>query len=277
MAMDILQSGPLAGQPAEPAGRLPSRGLNRKVDGTASGASSEDRATIIEIHPDLGRFVSANERLNAIAANARMFDTHAAVVDQAVSRMKQSLERITKSFPPFPPGSEDRARELKSYASLRRQIDQLAYPPEDPAGSAAPEERVDDHGAYVFVLESNGRIRTVPRDDVHVGPSGIIIPEVQASATDEEIHQAAATLETTAQALTERRWNSAAEARAGAASELAARKAQVLARGSSAEAAELPLPEQSAQMISLKIRDDLGVTGGSLLHTPELKNALAGA
>ena len=42
---------------------------------------------------------------------------------------------MTKMFPPYPHGSEERAEFLNSYRSLRLQIDQLTFPPESDLAS----------------------------------------------------------------------------------------------------------------------------------------------
>ena len=43
--------------------------------------------------------------------------------------MKARLLRIVKNFPPFPPGSEERVKILRSFNLFRKQIDQLTIPP----------------------------------------------------------------------------------------------------------------------------------------------------
>jgi hypothetical protein len=276
MAMEIVQNGPVAGKPVEAVGSLPSRASNRKVGRSTAGARSENRATIVAIHPELGRFASADDRLNAIAASARTADKRAAVVKEAVSRMQESLETITKSYPPFPPGSEERVRALKSYAALRKQIAQLTVPPEEDA--AAPKEnrmRAENLSTFTFVLQSDGRVRTVPREELRVGPSGLTIPEVQYTATDEEIRKAIGALEQTAAAIDDQRATTAARATAAAASELEERKGQVLR--SSGISGDHALYEQAAQAISQLVREDLGGVEAGLFHTPELRYSMGGA
>ncbi len=275
MAMEIAQNGPVAGKPAEAVGTLPSRASNRKVGRSTAGERSENRATIVAIHPELGRFASADDRLNAIAASARTADKRAAVVKEAVSRMQESLETITKSYPPFPPGSEDRVRALKSYAALRKQIAQLTVPPEEDAAAPKNRMRAENLSTFTFVLQSDGRVRTVPREELHVGPSGLTIPEVQYTATDEEIRKAIGALEKTAAAIDAQRATTAARATAAAASELEDRKGQVL--GSPGISGDHALHEQAAQAISQQVREDLGGVEAGLFHTPELRYSMGGA
>lgn len=275
MAMEILQNGPVAGKPVEAVGTLPSRASNRKVERATAGARSENGATIVAIHPELGRFASADDRLNAIAASARTADKRAAVVREAVSRMRESLETITKSYPPFPPGSEERVHALKSYVALRKQIAQLTFPPEEDAAAPKHRERTENLSTFTFVLQSDGRIRTVPREEVRVGPSGLVIPEVQYSATDGEIREAIGELEQTAAAIDDLRARSAAQATAGATSELEERKG--LALGARGISGDHDIHEQTAQAISQQVREDLKGVETGLSHTPELRFSMDGA
>jgi hypothetical protein len=275
MAMEIVQNGPVAGKPVEAVGTLPSRASNRKVGGSTAGARSENRATIVAIHPELGRFASADDRLNAIAASARTADKRAAVVKEAVSRMQESLETITKSYPPFPPGSEERVRALKSYAALRKQIEQLTVPPEEDAAAPKNRMRGERLSTFTFVLQSDGRVRTVPREELHVGASGLMIPVVQDTATDEEIREAIGELEQTAAAIDDLRARSTAQATAGAASELEERKG--LALGAQGISGDHDIHEQTAQAISQQVREDLKGVETGLFHTPELRFSMDGA
>lgn len=51
-------------------------------------------------------------------------------IDEKVNEAKHDLIEMTKMFPPYPHGSEERAALLNSYSSLRMQIDKLTFPPE---------------------------------------------------------------------------------------------------------------------------------------------------
>lgn len=274
MSMQITESGPVAGKPVEAAGKLPSRASNRKSSDRSSEAATGSRATILSIHPELGRFASADDRLNAIAANARTADKRAAVVSEAISRMKDTLENITKNYPPFPPGSEERVRLLKSYAALRKQIAQMTVPPEQDAGAPRRKPEHDPAGIYTYLLQGDGRVQTVPRADVRVGPSGLVIPEIQPSATDAEIREVIGRLENARESLQMDRARAEAETLAGAMSELSERKGPAL--GSPAIAGGGEYPEQAVEDISMRIMDELTIVEGGLLHTSELRLSLAG-
>lgn len=47
-----------------------------------------------------------------------------------INRVREGLELIVKSFPPFPPGSLERERFLSSVAGIRVMIERLTFPPE---------------------------------------------------------------------------------------------------------------------------------------------------
>lgn len=72
---------------------------------------------------------AVSDEINSYAKFVRHTD---AVLEKASSQlelMKKPLERIIKNYPPFPAGSEERADLLRSYISLRKEIDRLMVPP----------------------------------------------------------------------------------------------------------------------------------------------------
>jgi hypothetical protein len=69
------------------------------------------------------------EVVNALAKSVRDVAKFIDKVADRLDKMADSLKEIVKNFPPFPPGNEDRLRLLKSYNSLRQQIDSMTFPP----------------------------------------------------------------------------------------------------------------------------------------------------
>lgn len=68
---------------------------------------------------------------NSIYAGIRAADKTMDKIGGILDRMKSDLEGVAKkTYPPYPPGSEERTRVLKSYSSLRRLISQLTIPPD---------------------------------------------------------------------------------------------------------------------------------------------------
>jgi hypothetical protein len=80
-----------------------------------------------------------NDNLNSVAKNQRVFEK----ANDFIERMKAQLEQIQKQFPPFPPGSEDRVRALRSYTYFRNLIDQLTIPPPDETQIGAMKELIN--------------------------------------------------------------------------------------------------------------------------------------
>lgn len=71
-------------------------------------------------------------RLNELADSIRK--THDVKItedrDEITEKIKADLRGINKFFPPYPPGSEERVRLLKSYVAFRLLIEKLTIPPE---------------------------------------------------------------------------------------------------------------------------------------------------
>lgn len=77
----------------------------------------------------LGGIRLQNERQNSTAAAIRESDKAAQELGQKLDNLKKPLETIVKNFPPFAPQDKERVRLLRSYNSLRKEIDQLTLPP----------------------------------------------------------------------------------------------------------------------------------------------------
>ncbi|QWV93631.1 hypothetical protein KP004_00110 [Geomonas oryzisoli] len=80
-----------------------------------------------------------NERQNSAAAAIRETDKAAQELGQKIDKLKEPLETIVKNFPPFAPQDKERVKLLRSYTSLRKEIDQLTFPP-PPSVVEAPKE-----------------------------------------------------------------------------------------------------------------------------------------
>ena len=53
-------------------------------------------------------------------------------IEKTASSLKEEINTMQRTLPPFPPGSQERVRLLKSYIGLRKLIEQLTVPPEVP-------------------------------------------------------------------------------------------------------------------------------------------------
>jgi flagellin-like hook-associated protein FlgL len=138
-----------------------------------------------------------NDSLNSVAINVRAADSAMEAIGKVIDQMKATLEVIVKNYPPFPAGSEERAKLLSSFNSLRKQIDQLTIPPKNKgAMKILADPAVNkDAGDWGVILGEDGQTLTLHNQQVHTGETGLNIPEIPENATDEMINQAIANLE----------------------------------------------------------------------------------
>ena len=93
------------------------------------------------------------------------------------------MQRIIKNYPPFPPGSEERVKRLKSVNAFRRFIDQLTIPPPNEEFAS---KTVPDHDV---VSKTNDSQKMSGENKLHqTVPAGLDIPQLPEGADDEEVH-----------------------------------------------------------------------------------------
>ncbi|MCC6398282.1 MAG: hypothetical protein IT282_14810 [Bacteroidetes bacterium] len=160
--------------------------------------------------PEFRRLSALHDRSNAVAATIRTMDQAMQTVGTTMDAMKKELEMVTKNYPPFPPGSEERIRRLRGYTGLRAMIDKLALAPEaDERTLAVRAKEVKDvvTDDWTFVIEPNGMTRTVWSEDVKTGPLGLRLPELSPpeSVSDQDIARAVQYLDDATVALQARR------------------------------------------------------------------------
>jgi hypothetical protein len=113
-----------------------------KMSGGNAGQSAETDTGIVPA--EFSKVQKRNEQLNEIAKRIRHDDSLLETKHDYIAKIKSQLERIVKNYPPFPPGSEERVRILRSVKAFRSQIDQLTIPPvkdgSAPASAATPAE-----------------------------------------------------------------------------------------------------------------------------------------
>jgi hypothetical protein len=167
------------------------------ISGQQSDGSNDDsvgRARIAKSTLELDRLTTRDEHARAVAAHIRTMDQTMETVATTVDAMKKDLEVITKSYPPYPPDSEERVKQLKSYAGLRAAIDRLTNPPDDSAQKLAQRKELEAilSNEYTFIVGQNGMTKTVLKEDVHYGPAGVYIPELAPpeAVDDRSIEQA---------------------------------------------------------------------------------------
>lgn len=133
-----------------------------------------------------------NAGLDHVARNIRIADATMKTISDYIEQMRAQLEQIVKNYPPFPPGSEERVRMLRTFQSFRKQIDQLTIPPRDDGARKimADPSVVPDAGDWVVAAGLSGTRLTIHSRQVHTGPTGLDIPDLPDDATDAEIYAA---------------------------------------------------------------------------------------
>lgn len=185
---------------------------NAAGDSVAFVASGETKS-------GFARIDSTKETIVAAARAVRAADKAMGAIGDNLARMKESLEMIVKNYPPFPQGSDERMKLLRSYNSLRKQMDDLTIPPPPPDGTEyariVGDPAVVGSGGISATTEKGDCI-TISPQEVHSGPTGLDLPELPAApehdATDDEIYQTLGRLETAVQTLGVKRAGLAADA-----------------------------------------------------------------
>ncbi|HPC74374.1 MAG TPA: hypothetical protein P5551_01630 [Syntrophales bacterium] len=122
---------------------------------------------------------AVNNSLESVAVSIRGADLTMGTIGKNVDQM---IEYV-KNFPPYPAGdtSEQRAKFLESFNGLRRMIDGLTLPPRDDLGQyimADPGSLAEPVDMWSVVIDEEGHIRTIRKQEVHTGPGGLDIPEL---------------------------------------------------------------------------------------------------
>jgi hypothetical protein len=66
------------------------------------------------------------------AVRLQQMDQQFDLIGKTASSLKEEIITMQRTLPPFPPGSQERVRLLKSYIGLRKLIEQLTIPREVP-------------------------------------------------------------------------------------------------------------------------------------------------
>jgi DNA repair exonuclease SbcCD ATPase subunit len=168
-----------------------------------------------------------NEQLNEIARRIRHDNSLLETIHDYIAKIKSQLERIVKNYPPFPPGSEERIRILRSVKAFRSQIDQLTVPP------------VKEGSAHTSAS----------------GPVELSLPNLHENSTDAEVRAAVDDLASEDKSLEGKRKELAENANRIANSPEF--------RGNIAGVALTDLAESSAEEKSVEVRESLAVYSGS--------------
>ncbi|MCD6429747.1 MAG: hypothetical protein J7L57_00810 [Deltaproteobacteria bacterium] len=115
--------------------RAPSQGETEGVSGEIKRSDSlsvnSSEPGVVRDRGLVGRVATVEwqQRIN-LSYSVGVADRAMGEIDEKVNEAKRDLVEMTKMFPPYPHGSEERVALLNSYRSLRMQIDKLTIPPE---------------------------------------------------------------------------------------------------------------------------------------------------
>jgi len=125
-----------------------------------------------------GHLQAVNAGLESVAISIRGADQAMAAIEEHLDQMIE----IVKLFPPYPEGdnAEERIKMLRSFNGIRQLIDQLTVPPRDDLGQAimADPASNDVPDSWPVIVNEQGDVKTIRRQEVHTGPTGLNIPEL---------------------------------------------------------------------------------------------------
>lgn len=124
---------------------------------------------------------------NAVVKSVRIADKAMGQIETNIEQMESEVEMFLKQYPPYPPGSEDRVNYLSRFAMLRKQIDQLTFPPDAGAQIIIGRPQNGQMGDWEIEIGGKQTGKTIRRQPVHVGKEGLAVPEITNRSTDEQI------------------------------------------------------------------------------------------
>jgi flagellin-like hook-associated protein FlgL len=239
--------------------------INAPADDPARWTASQQARSID------GHLQAVNSGLESVAISIRGADKAMEAIEEHIDQMIETV----KLFPPYPEGdsSEERIRMLRSFNGIRQLIDQLTIPPNDDLGQTImsdPATNPEVPDSWPVIVNEQGDIKTIERQEVHTGPTGINIPErTEADLTEngqiggplsrQKLDDIAANLENAKAVLRQRRdalgSDAAAISRAKSSNEKAA--AFYTSYAENLEAADVN--ETAAQVTSIQLKQSLAL------------------
>jgi hypothetical protein len=128
-------------------------------------------------------------------------------IGKTIDQMQSTLESIFANTPPPPVGDEERTKLIQAYGEMRTQIDQFSNPTDEGAKKIMSDPAIGGMDDWTILVGPNGMIRTIRKEEVHTGPTGLNIPELTDTSTDAEIQDALTRLESAATTLGARKRN----------------------------------------------------------------------
>jgi hypothetical protein len=223
-----------------------------------------------------GRFMvehlaAVNNSLESVAISIRGAD----LTMEAIGKHIDQMIEIVKNFPPYPAGdtSAERAKFLQSFSGIRQLINQLTLPPKDDLGQyimADPGSLVGPVDTWSVVIDEAGRVRTIQKQEVHTGPTGLDIPELSeeditttgmpGGALDEaKLNGIVARLERAKETLGERRSGLASDAAGIARAKAFNDRVETFYTNFAENAERADVDEAAAQAKSLELKRELAI------------------
>jgi hypothetical protein len=127
-----------------------------------------------------------NAQFNSVLKSIRIADQSMETVQSHIGQMHSQVQDYLKTYPPYPPGSEERVAALKTIAGIRQQIERLTLPFDHFAGLLLGQEN-GRTGEYEVKMSGESAGQTIRSHAIHLGPDGLDIPELAIDASDQEI------------------------------------------------------------------------------------------
>lgn len=128
-----------------------------------------------------------NTEFNAVVKSIRIADKAMSEIETNIEQMESEVEMFLKQYPPFPPGSEDRVNYLSRFAMLRKQIDQLTFPPDAGAQKIIGPSLNGNFNDWEIEIGGKKIGSTIRRQPVHSGKEGLSLPEIGTHSTDAQV------------------------------------------------------------------------------------------
>jgi hypothetical protein len=165
---------------------------SRQNQGKADFFKATQGEPIDGIKPDISVFSAHplqqfNAEFNAVVKSIRIADKAMGEIETNIEQMASEVEMFLKQYPPYPPGSDERVKFLSRFAMLRKQIDQLTFPPDTGARNIIGRSQGDSSGDWDIEIAGQKTGQTIRHQPVHAGKEGLALPEISVHATDEQI------------------------------------------------------------------------------------------
>jgi len=128
--MDIKAITPAQMQPV--AAEVTPTSAEKKPALQQSGTNEDSISLSATISDKTSRLGSLSDGSNSLALRAKETDQKLLILADSIDKMTGALDAIVKNFPPFSPESSARKDLLMSYASIRKELLQLTFPPPPP-------------------------------------------------------------------------------------------------------------------------------------------------